>query len=136
MDARYHEEWGAISRFIRELFNHHCARCGQNCRNARSREEQLQVHHIDENPANNDPENLIPLCARCHLQIEREARLHAPYADTQLELFEGKSYLLEMRRMRKQALAQYRGSREAGVRSLSPEEYEARLREWQERGEG
>ena len=133
MDARYHEEWGAISRFIRELFNHHCARCGQNCRNARSREEQLQVHHIDENPANNDPENLIPLCARCHLQIEREARLHAPYADTQLELFEGKSYLLEMQRMREQALLQYGGTRASEIHTISPEDYDTRLRDWEDR---
>ena len=100
MDERYHEEWTTISRFIRELFNHHCARCGQDCQSIRSGEQQLQVHHIDENPSNNAPGNLIPLCARCHLKIEREARLHAPYSDSQLELFEGQSYLLEMRRMR------------------------------------
>jgi len=25
------------------------------------------VHHIDENPSNNDPLNLLPLCPNCHL---------------------------------------------------------------------
>ena len=26
----------------------------------------IQVHHIDENPSNNDPDNLVPLCPNCH----------------------------------------------------------------------
>lgn len=39
-------------------FNHRCAICGA---------DKPQVHHIDENPSNNDPTNLIPLCPNCHL---------------------------------------------------------------------
>ena len=39
-------------------FNHRCAICGT---------ERPQVHHIDENPSNNDLLNLIPLCPNCHL---------------------------------------------------------------------
>ena len=39
-------------------FNHRCARCGA---------DRPQIHHIDENPSNNDLENLIPLCPNCHL---------------------------------------------------------------------
>jgi hypothetical protein len=39
-------------------FNHRCAVCGK---------ERPQVHHIDEDPSNNDPMNLIPLCPNCHL---------------------------------------------------------------------
>jgi len=133
MDKRYHEEWATISRLIRELFNQHCARCGRDCQGIRSGEEQLQVHHIDENPENNDPENLIPLCARCHLQIEREARLHAPHSESQGELFDGQSYLLEMQRMRKQALAQHGASRASKIHDLAAEDYEARLRDWEDR---
>jgi len=34
-----------------------------------------QLHHIDEDPSNNDPENLLPLCPNCHLQDT-----HAPTA--------------------------------------------------------
>jgi hypothetical protein len=38
-----------------------CERCGYNeyamC---------IDVHHIDENHSNNDPSNLIQLCAICH----------------------------------------------------------------------
>src|SRR5689334_6368420 len=39
-------------------FNHLCAVCG---------ETSPQLHHIDENPANNDPLNLLPLCPNHHL---------------------------------------------------------------------
>jgi hypothetical protein len=39
-------------------FNHRCAVCGA---------DHPHVHHIDENPTNNDTKNLIPLCPNCHL---------------------------------------------------------------------
>lgn len=39
-------------------FNHRCAKCGA---------DNPQLHHIDGDPANNDPLNLIPLCPNCHL---------------------------------------------------------------------
>jgi hypothetical protein len=39
-------------------FNHRCAICGS---------DRPQLHHIDEDPSNNDPKNLIPLCPNCHL---------------------------------------------------------------------
>jgi hypothetical protein len=39
-------------------FNHRCAKCGT---------DNPHLHHIDENPSNNDPLNLIPLCPNCHL---------------------------------------------------------------------
>jgi 5-methylcytosine-specific restriction endonuclease McrA len=29
----------------------------------------LHVHHVDRNPANNDPANLRTLCASCHLKL-------------------------------------------------------------------
>src|ERR1051326_3314497 len=39
-------------------FNHRCSICGA---------DRPQLHHIDENPENNDPLNIIPLCPNCHL---------------------------------------------------------------------
>lgn len=43
--------------------------------------ENLHVHHIDRNPANNDPANLKELCHSCHLKLhwreDRESRLAA-----------------------------------------------------------
>lgn len=40
-------------------FRHKCGVCGNH---------DPQLHHIDEDPSNNDPLNLIPLCPNCHLQ--------------------------------------------------------------------
>ena len=51
----------------RTLFENHefvCSRCGYeefSC--------SVEIHHIDENRANNDKENLIPLCACCHRSL-------------------------------------------------------------------
>lgn len=39
-------------------FNHRCAICGT---------DNPQIHHLDEDPSNNDPQNLLPLCPNCHL---------------------------------------------------------------------
>ncbi len=39
-------------------FHHRCAICGVH---------NPQIHHIDEDPGNNAPSNLIPLCPNCHL---------------------------------------------------------------------
>lgn len=51
-----------ITKSLREgvlaEFNHRCAICGT---------DRPQIHHIDENPANNDLQNLLPLCPNCHL---------------------------------------------------------------------
>ena len=48
----------AIRDVVMGEFNHKCAICGR---------EKPQVHHIDEDPSNNDPLNLISLCPNCHL---------------------------------------------------------------------
>lgn len=44
-------------------FNHRCSICGGDC---------PQVHHIDENPSNNDLLNLLPLCPNCHLRDQHD----------------------------------------------------------------
>ena len=43
---------------VLDEYNHLCAICGAS---------RPQIHHIDENPANNDPLNLLPLCPNHHL---------------------------------------------------------------------
>jgi 5-methylcytosine-specific restriction endonuclease McrA len=51
-----------IPRTVRDQvmgeFNHRCAKCGA---------DHPHLHHIDEDPSNNDPMNLIPLRPNCHL---------------------------------------------------------------------
>ena len=56
----------AVSDSVLKEYHHRCAICGRH---------DPQLHHIDENPSNNEPPNLIPLCPNCHLQD-----IHAPTA--------------------------------------------------------
>ena len=130
-DLRYHPEWETISRYIRELFNYYCARCGTYCRNKKDNKIVLQVHHIDENPENNDLENLIPLCASCHLKIEGEARLHAPYYEKQMELFENQTYFTQMREMRNVALVKYGSLKDSSKYNKDLESFEKSIMEWE-----
>ena len=123
LEKRYHEEWQNISRYIRELFNYHCVCCGLYCKAPSRQKDLLQVHHIDENPENNDFENLIPLCATCHLRIEKEARLHAPYRDQQSELF-SETYWTSMQKMREEGLKKYGGGMQNPSTHMSSEEFE------------
>jgi hypothetical protein len=44
-------------------YNHRCAVCGA---------DKPHFHHIDENPSNNDPMNLIPLCPNHHLTDQHD----------------------------------------------------------------
>lgn len=59
------------SRKLREQvmkeYDHRCAICG-------SRGPQL--HHINEDPSDNDPMNLIPLCPNCHLTDQHDPTRH------------------------------------------------------------
>jgi len=56
-----------IREAVLKEFNHRCAMCGASA---------PQVHHIDENPSNNDSHNLLPLCPNHHLRDH-----HDPTAD-------------------------------------------------------
>ena len=131
IDHRYHPEWETVSRYVRELFDFYCARCDKDCRNSKNADSVLQVHHIDENPGNNELDNLIPLCAACHLKIEKEARLHAPYNAIQLELFENQSYMQQMKNMRQSALEKYGSLRNENKAQIDKETYEINEFEWE-----
>ena len=48
----------AIKEKVLKEFSHRCAKCGS---------DNPQLHHMDEDPSNNDPMNIIPLCPNCHL---------------------------------------------------------------------
>lgn len=78
MDRRnYHPNWEAISAAVKEAAGQKCELC-----NARGGfihwytgwVVQLTVHHIDGNPKNNSRQNLIALCERCHLRLDRGLR--------------------------------------------------------------
>ena len=47
----------ALATSVKTEFGNRCAMC---------REPYVTIHHIDENPSNNNRQNLIPLCPNCH----------------------------------------------------------------------
>jgi len=51
-----------LRELIRERDNHKCFICGK------KDYRKLSVHHIDYNKKNNNPNNLISLCNKCHIQ--------------------------------------------------------------------
>ena len=65
-----------VREAVLKEFNHRCAICGA---------DHPHIHHIDEDPSNHDPANLLPLCPNCHLTDQ-----HNPTArvdPTKLRLF-------------------------------------------------
>jgi 5-methylcytosine-specific restriction endonuclease McrA len=72
--ADYHPEWEAISRAIRRRAKGQCELCFLEEGTRRVPTGGyivLTVHHIDGDRKNNDPQNLIALCQRCHLRLDR-----------------------------------------------------------------
>ncbi len=54
---------------VLDEYSHRCAICGG---------DRPQIHHIDENPNNNDPMNLIPLCPNQHLSDQHNPTRQIP----------------------------------------------------------
>lgn len=58
---------GTVRTAVLKEFRYRCAVDGR---------DDAEIHHIDENPANNDPLNLIPLCTACHTVQHDPARAY------------------------------------------------------------
>lgn len=63
----YPDNWTLISRATIEDRGGFCSTCK---RTPRDHGIVLTVHHIDYNPANNKPNNLVVLCQGCHLRCQ------------------------------------------------------------------
>ena len=59
----YPSAWNSITYKIRKRDNYTCVDCGKREKSGRCK---FYVHHIDKNPHNIDPLNLITLCTVCH----------------------------------------------------------------------
>lgn len=66
--ALYPANWKEISDKVKVNRKHTCEGCGQVGNKPRN---PLTVHHIDFNPANCRDDNLLLLCAKCHLRLQQ-----------------------------------------------------------------
>ena len=66
--ARYPGDWEEIARAVKERAGWRCERCGHPSDPATG--HTLTVHHLDGDPGNNEPGNLVALCQRCHLHVQ------------------------------------------------------------------
>lgn len=66
-DRRYSGSWLRVARQIKVRDGYACQSCGYQ---GNPKGNKLEVHHIDKNKRNDDPANLITLCARCHRKAE------------------------------------------------------------------
>ena len=60
-----------VQNAVLKEFNHRCAFCGK---------DRPHLHHIDEDPSNNDALNIIPLCPNCHVTDQHDASNAIPIA--------------------------------------------------------
>ncbi len=60
----YTDDWHNIRKQIYERDNWICQECNVRCHN----NVKIQCHHIDYDTYNNNLENLITLCASCHMK--------------------------------------------------------------------
>jgi len=60
---RSQKKW--IYLFLKQRDGHSCSKCMKK----ESELGKLEIHHIDENPSNQDPPNLRLLCHSCHIKV-------------------------------------------------------------------
>lgn len=87
----YPPHWDKISRFIIEKAGERCELCGAGNGSKHwktGHKVVLTVHHINHDPTDNRKINLIALCQRCHLRLDK------PYRDTGsgMDLFTKEGY--------------------------------------------
>ena len=70
----YPENWDHIAARVKAEADYICQRCGRQCYRpgepCADRARVMSVHHLDHYPANCAQDNLVALCAPCHLQLD------------------------------------------------------------------
>lgn len=69
----YPPDWAEIARSYKDSVGWVCQRCGHlhdPCAGY-----TLTVHHLDHDPSNCAPDNLVALCQRCHLWLQHRSLL-------------------------------------------------------------
>lgn len=73
---RYPKDWDAIARRVKDEADWKCEVCGKQCRRPGepfdTHKRTLTVAHLDHTPEHCERENLIAMCAPCHLRYDAE----------------------------------------------------------------
>lgn len=76
---RYPPNWLAIAHRVKEAAGWKCQKCGKQCRRPGepfdTHKNTLTVAHLNHMPEDVRPENLMAMCAPCHLRYD--SRHHA-----------------------------------------------------------
>lgn len=76
---RYPKNWKQIAFEIKDGSGWICAKCGKQCRKPGepfdTHKRTLTVAHLNHIPEDVSPDNLMPMCAPCHLRYD--AKHHA-----------------------------------------------------------
>lgn len=79
--GNYPKYWKELAKIIKEKANWCCYKCGRTClrpgeksNSLKPRAYNLQIHHWNRDPSDNRLENLVCLCAGCHLSYHRGRR--------------------------------------------------------------
>lgn len=93
--SRYPKNWKVLATEIKERSGWKCQKCGLQClrpgedTRGLSRSERsartLGVHHFDRTPENNEPSNLIAVCAACHLGYHAGGRSNVSIGQLSLQ---------------------------------------------------
>ena len=78
---RYPNNWKEIAFKVKQKADWKCQECGKQCRKPGepldTHKRTLTVHHKDHQPENCSDDNLVALCAPCHLKAD--ASFHAEH---------------------------------------------------------
>jgi 5-methylcytosine-specific restriction endonuclease McrA len=66
----YPPDWPEIALREKERAQFMCEKCGADCLEPTTQANRMSVHHLDHDPSNCDPDNLLALCAVCHLRMD------------------------------------------------------------------
>ena len=73
---RYPRDWDEIAFRVKEEAGWRCQVCGKDCRRPGEKfdthRRTLTVAHLDHTPENCDRDNLMAMCAPCHLRYDKE----------------------------------------------------------------